>query len=452
VIALICALASALLFFLALGTPDVGLLAWVAPVPILWLAFGDDSWPRIAIASVAAYMLGQLGMLWPYLGDMGALVLAIALGPALVFALVVLAARRAARTLPPLAAVLAFPALWTGWECLEATLSPHGTFGAWAYSQVSTPLLIQGASVLGLWITSFMIAAFAAGAALSIRRRALAPLVPAAALLVASVAFGAWRLHTPQGDVIRVAASSREHDDHASPDAVARAEAIEARRLAALGARVVVFDEKAALLPLARRDAVLAPLVAAARDAGITIVAGFDETGAERRNAAYTIGADGRVRTYTKRHHIPGLESGYTIGEGPGLLGAGEAVAICKDMDFQGTLRGDANAGSLGLMLVPAWDFHADGWLHARMAIMRGVEGGYAIVRAASNGVLTVSDARGRVLAMRPNGATSYASVVADVPMGTGSTLYLWIGDAFAWAAGAMGIALVVSSARRRSD
>lgn len=445
--ALLCSLASALLFFVALGTPDVGLLAWAAPVPILWLAFGGDAWPRVAIASVAAYTLGQLGMLWPYLDAMGPLVLAIALGPALVFALVVLAARRAARTLPALAAVLVFPALWTGWEWLEATLSPHGTFGAWAYSQVSTPLLIQGASVLGLWIVSFTIAAFAAGVALALRRRTIAPFIPGGALLLASVAFGAWRMNTPRGDTMRVAASAREHADDIPPDSVARAEAAEARRLASAGARIVVFDEKAALLPRERRDTVLAPLVAAARETGITIVAGFDETGAERRNAAYTIAADGRVRTYTKRHHIPGLESGYTIGDRPGLLGAGEAVTICKDMDFQSTLRGDANAGTVGLMLVPAWDFHADGWLHARMAIVRGVEGGYAIVRAASDGVLTVSDARGRLLAMTPNGSASYASAIADVPIGRGSTSYLWIGDAFAWIVGAMGIVLVLWSA-----
>jgi hypothetical protein len=54
-------------------------------------------------------------------------------------------------------------------------------------------------------------------------------------------------------------------------------------------------------------------------------------------------------------------------------------------MDFQSTLLSDAFAGafrgSLTLMLVPAWDFNADGWLHARMAVLRGVEGGYAIVR-----------------------------------------------------------------------
>jgi apolipoprotein N-acyltransferase len=136
------------------------------------------------------------------------------------------------------------------------------------------------------------------------------------------------------------------------------------------------------------------------------------------------------------------------LGDGPGLVGDGEAVTICKDMDFQGALRDGArrSAGALGLMLVPAWDFDADDWTHARMAILRGVEGGYAIVRAASNGLVTVSDARGRVLARRPSGAVGYASVVAAVPRGAGNTPYLRIGDAFGWIAGLAGVLLMAWS------
>jgi len=451
--ALACALASAIAFFLALGTPDVWPLAWIAPVPLLWLAHRDDSWHRVALASLAGYALGELGMLWPYLHAMGARVLVAALGPAFAFALIVLATRWAARRLPMLAATLVFPALWTGFEWLSATVSPHGTFGAWAYSQLSAPAMIQSASLLGLWVVSFLVAWVAAAIALALGGRTLSPLALPCALALVNVAFGTWRLHTTDGPTLRVAAAARNHDDSRSTSAVADDEAAEARRLAALGARVVVLDEKAALLPAEQRDVVLAPLVAAARETRTRIVAGFDETGAERRNAAFTIGEDGRVSTYTKRHHIPGLESGYSIGAAPGLLDGGESVAICKDMDFQGTLRGDAaagaRAGSLGLMLVPAWDFDADGWLHARMAVMRGVEGGYAIVRAAANGLVTVSDARGRVLAARPTVRGAYTSVVVDVPRGTGGTPYVRIGDVFAWLAGLLGLALVAWSAIR---
>jgi apolipoprotein N-acyltransferase len=450
---LVCALVSALLFFLALGTPNAWPLAWIAPVPLLWLALGHDAWPRIALASLAGYALGELGMLWPYLGVIGAAAFLVALAPAVAFALIVLATRFAARRLPMLAATLVFPALWTGFEWVSASLSPHGTFGAWAYSQSSAPVMIQSASLFGVWVVSFLIAYVAAGVALALRRFSLSPLVLPFALACVNVAFGMWRLDAPYGATLRVAAAARDHDDARTARMVAADEAAEVRRLASQGARVVVFDEKSARLPVADQGEVVSLLGAAARETGVRIVAGFDVTGPQRRNTAFTVDQDGRVATYTKRHHIPGLEAGYTIGSGPGLLGAGESVAICKDMDFQGTLRGDAaagaRAGSLGLMLVPAWDFTTDGWLHARMAIMRGVEGGYAIVRSAANGLLTVSDAHGRVLGAHPSGKGTYASVVVDVPRGPGATPYVRIGDVFAWLAGLAGLALVAWSTSR---
>jgi apolipoprotein N-acyltransferase len=393
-------------------------------------------------------------MLWPYLEPAGAVVIAAAVGPAIAFALVVLAARFVdGRTSSPTLAAVTFAALWTGWEWASATISPHGTFGAWAYSQMSAPVLIQGAAVLGLWIVSFTIACVAAGIALSLRRRRAMPALVALAVLVPNFAFGVWHVAQRETSSVRVAASARDHDDRAEPVAMAREQAAEARRLAARGATVMVFPEKGAIIPEARRDSVLAPLVAAARETHTMLATGFDQTGAQRRNVAYVVASDGRVRGYTKRHHIPGLESGFTVGESAGVLGAGRAVAICKDLDFQRTLRSDAtaasNAGGLGMMLVPAWDFHADDWLHARMAMMRSVEGGYAMVRAAAGGLVTVSDARGRVIARDASERDAYASVIADVPMGTGRTPYLRIGDAFAWLAGAAGLLVVLFSAAR---
>ena len=50
------------------------------------------------------------------------------------------------------------------------------------------------------------------------------------------------------------------------------------------------------------------------------------------------------------------------------------SVAICKDLDYPPLGRAYARA-EVGLLLVPAWDFQNDGWLHSRMAVMRGVEG-----------------------------------------------------------------------------
>ncbi len=73
-------------------------------------------------------------------------------------------------------------------------------------------------------------------------------------------------------------------------------------------------------------------------------------------------------------------------------------VAICKDMDFMNPARRNGRAG-VGLMLVPGWDFNVDGFWHGHIAVMRGVEDGFSVVRAAKDGFLTVTDDRGRVVA-----------------------------------------------------
>ncbi len=88
----------------------------------------------------------------------------------------------------------------------------------------------------------------------------------------------------------------------------------------------------------------------------------------------------------------------------------------------------------VGLLLVPAWDFDVDRWWHAHMALMRGVEYGYSIVRSAKVGFLTVSDDRGRVLAEA--GTTSsapFTTLLAAVPVRHDWTLYQTLGEWFAW-------------------
>jgi len=91
-------------------------------------------------------------------------------------------------------------------------------------------------------------------------------------------------------------------------------------------------------------------------------------------------------------------------------------------------------AAGVGLLLVPAWDFTLDGWLHGRMAIMRGVESGFSIARIAKQGQLTVSDDRGRVLAEESSAAAPFSTLMVVAPVRHDDTLYLRFGDYFAWA------------------
>src|SRR5260221_243302 len=97
-------------------------------------------------------------------------------------------------------------------------------------------------------------------------------------------------------------------------------------------------------------------------------------------------------------------------------------------------LRADSRTLHPTLIAVPAWDFGRDRWWHARLAILRGVEDGFALARAAKDGLLTLSDAQGRVVAMKRSDAGGMVTLVGNLARGPGDTLYLRIGDVFAWA------------------
>jgi apolipoprotein N-acyltransferase len=136
--------------------------------------------------------------------------------------------------------------------------------------------------------------------------------------------------------------------------------------------------------------------------------------------------------SYAKRHLIPRVEDRYRAGTGSAMLaGSGVGLAICKDLDFHDTGAAYARLGA-SLLLVPAWDFGADGWLHSRMAVMRGVESGFAVARAARSGNLTLADSRGRVVAEKSD-EQGDAHLTANVALFDAGTLFARWGNWFAW-------------------
>jgi apolipoprotein N-acyltransferase len=107
-------------------------------------------------------------------------------------------------------------------------------------------------------------------------------------------------------------------------------------------------------------------------------------------------------------------------------------LQICKDMDFPKLSREYA-ADGVNMLLVPAWDFNLDRWLHSRMAVLRAVENGFALARSARNGLLTLSDNRGRILAEAATAPDRFVSVTGKVNVVREETFYTRTGDWFAW-------------------
>jgi apolipoprotein N-acyltransferase len=132
------------------------------------------------------------------------------------------------------------------------------------------------------------------------------------------------------------------------------------------------------------------------------------------------------------------------------IEGATYGVAICKDMHF-GSLGRGFGKREAAVMLVPAWDFHDDAWMAASMTKMRGVENGYAVVRSSRDGLLSVSDAYGRMLAVAQSSSLPGTSLFAKLPVGPRvSTIYTRIGDALGWLCVAGLLVLIPWSVIRR--
>nr|BFE88250.1 hypothetical protein GCM10020093_108510 [Planobispora longispora] len=161
------------------------------------------------------------------------------------------------------------------------------------------------------------------------------------------------------------------------------------------------------------------PLAALARERRMDIVAGVIVTDAGHNTAVFFPARGGEPRIYRKRHMVPGVEP-YEPG-GRALVAGDVGVAICKDLDFPGLARENRRIGAT-VMFVPSWDFGLDAWQHSRIAVTRGVENGFAVVRGAADGNLTVSDPYGRVLAERATGDRAVVTLTAAVPAGGAGT------------------------------
>jgi len=442
-IAFLCMVLSAAAFFGSLGLGQLWPLAWLAPLPILWLAFGRARMATVAVSAFASYAIGSSNILEAYAGFLPVTVLIIAIcAPAALFTLSVLAARFVAARVNPLAGVLAFATLWTALGYF-ASFSPDGTAANIAYSQVSEPILIQSATLFGLWSVAFLIAFVPASIALALRRRKVLPAVLGIGLFAFNAAYGAYVLARPVGPIIHAVlidsdklGSAAFADDGAVSLAAIDAYDDQALKLSGDHARLVVFPEKLAVIEPPWRAQAEARLASTARTLNATLVAGFDNRdGGRRENIAWVFPPDGGTpKIYSKRHMVPGLESAFTPGDAPLTLPNRIGIEICKDMDFNRMLRKDSREHA-DVMAVPAWDFDADADLHGNMAVMRDVENGFAMARAARDGLLTLSDAQGRILALRRTSKDGFTTLVGDLPRGinAGNTVYDRIGDAFAW-------------------
>lgn len=444
-------------------------LAWLLPFFAFLAAASVRGWRRF-LPGMLALLVGGANM-WNYLSLVPPLIRPLLLLiPAVAFGCSTAVFGALLRRGRPGLALVMPAALFVAYEYGYSLVSPHSTFGALAYTQVNCLPILQLASLGGIWLIDGLIFFVAAGAALlvlggdaAVRRRSLAGL--AFLSLVAAVVFGAFRLHTPPPirtmTVGLLASDTPENLWFGKPEdsaAIAHRYLAEVPSLARDGATWVVLPEAVFALRESAPDEnarELEPLLRqCAVDNHIHLLVGVARRDPHQVswNEARIYSPDGTVTTYDKHHLLIPGEDIFTRGNRYTVETVADTTvgfAVCKDLDFTATGRAYADRRA-DVLIVPAHDFRVDGWLHCRMAVVRAVESGFSLVRCAKEGLLTVADNRGRILAETASSSADYARLLARCPLGRTPTVYARWGDWFAWAC--LGALLTFPAWRRRAS
>jgi len=472
---IVAAILSGVLFYFVFGLNPYWLAAWLAPIPLLLAAFYARGREARALAWLASAigLTSQFAYYWKTTGPVASVVLIIL--QILLWGFIIGRTRAAVVTSSHWLTIFVYPVILGAVDTLVAFFSPHGTAGSMAFAQMAFLPVVQIASVLGAPAIVFLVSLFASTVAVGLYRgrdisRPWLGYGLAAAVLISALGWGAFRLRAAVvGPSVKVGLVAV--DDFVGPGVPAsRAEAVWAaydqavRKLAGQGARIVVLPEKVfylapdevyARLSQHKAKTRLGQFATLARDAGVHLVVGLRLNGyLGDRNVSCLFNPSGQLAAeYDKQHMVPYLESDLTPGhENIEVRIDGEpyGLVICRDMFFTDLGQAYSRLG-VAALLVPAWDFYVDAWWASRVAALRGVEGGYSVVRASRESFLTVSDRYGHILAQERSAYLPGASLLGTLPLGPATpTPYARFGDIFGWLCVAGAVLAVVLPRRTR--
>ena len=448
-----------------------GSVYWVVPV---MQHYGGLSWMValsvlvLFVALLAAFFAGFSALVQHLVNQLGA-------GPALILA----------------------PAVWVGAELARGHVLTGFPWVRLGNALHTIPALLQLASVTGIYGLSFLLLALASSLALLARPalRATGAIYLSLLLLMAVgiFAWGSARADRLRGEAeasrgIGVACvQGNVPQDHkwsreAADEILARH--LELTRLAASrGAELVVWAESSLPFPLRRHAEFSNRVRQAARDTGSALIIGsldWRPTGQDGRqvyNSAFLVSAGEPVRlAYDKVHLVPFGEyvplrrvlffasklveevGELSAGNGQQHLAAGSGVQglpglgilICYEIIFPGLARQAVNDGAQVLLTLTndAWFGNtAAPHQHFSEAVIRAVETGRWVVRAANTGISGIIAPSGDVAARTELGVATLAQ--AEIYPRSERTLYVRLGDVFAWACVILTAVVVVLGRRR---
>lgn len=340
----------------------------------------------------------------------------------------------------------AYAALITITDWAWLALTPFGdmmTMGGTLYGDL---VFSQFASIAGIPGISLVVAfsQTASASMIVVPRSRISRTLLASAVGVSGVifAFGAIRLDSQNvgADTVRVAAIASMVGSGA--EGMPSSEAIAAndenlfaktQRAAALGAKLVAWNECATLVDPSREDAFVERGRIAAARLGIDLVLAYGAypKGSLIDNKFVFLTSEGKIAQVYRKHHpvpgepsITGTEPIEVIDRPYGRV----AGAICYDYDFPALA---ARHGRLGtdIAVIPSSDWKGVDPSHGLISRVRGIENGFSILRPTRWAVSAIFDQLGRPRAWMSASESDRGILVSDIPTKRVPTLYSVVGD-----------------------
>ena len=454
---LVLAAVSGLLLFAAFPPLDLGILGWVALVPLL-VALHGLSVPRAGLVGAVAGGIAFLAMMaWLRVFGLLAWVLVAAFLAASV-ALFAILQQWIGGARGPGVALWTAPVAWTALEYLRSVgvfAFPWGLLGLTQHAYLP---VLQVAKYAGVFGVSFVLVLASSTLASLIRSRRLLPVLLPAVLVAGVVAWGdVGSQGRVRGSPLPVAAVQPNISPRLKFDPLLAPRNMETLRSLIIqagrrGADLIVLPETAIPFDLFGRQGVLREVGGWATRARATLVATSLEGG--RANIAVAVAPSGQaVSRYDKVRLVAFGEYGVTPGRrhDPLWTPSGRVgIAVCFESIFPDVSRALVRNGAELLAVITN-----DGWFdgtagvrqHAAHSVLRAVENGRWVLRAANTGLTMVVDPIGRVHGTVP--PRTARILVAQAGRIRTQTFYTRQGDVFAQTVLVALVALIVLPLRR---
>ena len=486
--------------------PQIGLLEWIILVPALAVLLKQATDPSVTLRRTylqgLTFFLSYLVVTFHWFfymypldfADMSrpasAVVVTVAclglsafqaVGAALIFPLVALAARGKIFSRCKVLLPLLVAALWTSLEWWWANSGWSGVpWSRLALGQAEILPTMQSAYLFGSYVVTFLIVlvnGYLAHVLLYPDRRVLCAVL-AGGLFCGNLAFGVLRLATYQApaDTLTVAAiqGNKSSLDYWGPDTTDEVMEVYAdltRAAAAEGAELVLWPETCIPLNIDRSAKTRRFVTDLAEECGVPVLVGlFTDVSADSDayyNSIIVALPDGTLHDvrYHKRNPVPfgefvplralittlipplteinTLDEDIPAGQDSVVfdLDVGRVGSlICFDSIYESNARDSIRNGAelLAISTNDSWFKDSRGvWMHHAQAQYRAIETGRCVVRSANTGVSSVISATGRVEDYVPALETGYA--MEDIVLHDEITPYMAMGDVFVYLCLAVG-------------